>query len=173
MNTAVAIRLPSTEDRFSFPCSKYSRNVRLIAWVLRFYKRCRKLSYSSGPLTVEEMNVAEKRIFRLIQNEAWSKNKACISGTCLLKDEDGIQRVKTKLLNREDTAGFKLPAIMPNKHFLVDQMIMEEILMSGHGGILLMMSKLREKVWIQQGRRACQRVLKSCLNCLRHTSKPL
>ncbi len=171
-NAAVAINLPNEENCFDFPFSTYSSNVRLVAWILRFYKGCRKISSSSGQLTVEEINIAEKYVFRKVQSEAFPKNEEHVSGISLLKDEDGLLRVKTRLLNREDTSCFKLPVILPNKHPLVDQMIMEEHLLSGHGGVQLLMSKLRERVWILQGRRACQRVLKSCRKCLRHTSKP-
>src|SRR5207237_1059754 len=41
-----------------------------------------------------------------------------------------------------------------------------------HAGIQFMMSKLREKYWIMQGRRAVRKVVSSCVKCRRFTTKP-
>ena len=171
VSTAVATECVQSDNSL-FPFSKYLKNIRVIAWILRFANKCRGLSQQRNQLTIDEMNTAERFVFRKIQQESFSKKNDLITGICVQKDDEGLLRIKTKLLNRNDLPCFKKPVILPNKHRLVDQMIMEEHLRSGHGGVQMLMSKLREKVWILQTRRACQRVLRTCRNCIRHTSKP-
>jgi len=87
------------------------------------------------------------------------------------KDEDGLLRVKTKLLYRDDLMSFKFPLVLPQSHVLVERLIREYHLTYGHAGIQLLMGKIREKFWILQGRKTIRKVLKSCVSCKRYTEK--
>src|SRR5207237_1448031 len=65
-----------------------------------------------------------------------------------------------------------MPILLPNFHPFVTQLIEFMHQQYGHAGIQFMMSKLREKYWIMQGRRAVRKVVSSCVKCRRFTTKP-
>jgi len=80
--------------------------------------------------------------------------------------------VKTKLLYRVDSPGFKMPFLLPNNHPIVEQIVMEEHLINSHAGAQFLMGKLSEKFGILQARKAIRKILKKCIKCKRHSTRP-
>jgi hypothetical protein len=111
-------------------------------------------------------------MFKLVQGERFnpSSNPSVIEGI-RVESREGLLVVKTKLTNRADTTSFKYPVLLPNDDPLVEQLIREEHRFNHHGGIQYLMGKLREKVWILQGRKAIKRVINKCVICKLHSSK--
>lgn len=60
--------------------------------------KCRTKPY----ITSEEFNKAEKVLFKLIQHDVFHRKegKRYLNGICALSDEEGIIRLKTRLLNQ-------------------------------------------------------------------------
>src|SRR5207237_654928 len=58
-----------------------------------------------------------------------------------------------------------------NSHPMVSQLIEFVHRENGHAGIQFIMSKLREKFWILQGRRAVRKVVQACVTCRRFSTK--
>lgn len=90
------------------------------------------------------------------------------------RDDDGLIRVRSKLLHRDDTAYFRRPILLPNYQPLVEMMISEEHVYHSHAGAQFLIGKLRERCWIIQTRRAVKKVLNRCVICRRFdTKKPI
>ena len=94
-----------------------------------------------------------------------------INGLMVSKDSDGLCRVKTKLLYHDDSDKFCSPMSLPQKHPLVVLLIRWYHLKLHHAGTPFLISKLRERFWICQARRAINRVIHKCPTCLRHSNK--
>ena len=151
--------------------SSYSKNLRVVALVLRYVNKLRKKSTECGlKPTQAEVEEAELRIFGFIQNQVFPDDKNFISGLKVVR-VDGLIRVVTKLVHRQDSEGFKYPVLLPSSHPLVDRLIREEHIFNCHAGTQFLMSKLRERCWIVQGRRAIKKIVKSCVICRRFSTK--
>jgi hypothetical protein len=120
---------------------------------------------------VEEVDSAELQVFRLIQKEAFQQNDAIIEGLRVQKAEDGLIRVTTKLLHRQDSDSFRSPVLLPSHHPIVEQLIRYLHRVYCHSGVQFLMGKLREKVWIIKSRRSIKSVLSKCVKCLRCQAK--
>lgn len=151
--------------------SSYMKNIRHIAYLLRFGDKCRKRSSENGKLTKEEINRAEVTLVQLVQREEFPMDQKVICGLRVVKNIDGILCVKTKLLNRMDSEHFRLPILMPNDHPMVEQLIRWSHAINGHAGVQFLMGSLRESFWIIQARKAIRRVIGKCVTCRRFTAK--
>ena len=155
--------------------SKYMKILRMIGWMYRFVENSRKKreEREHGELKVHELEKAEKFIVKLIQLESFSsediKNLKSIS---VLKDE-GILRVKTKLTEKKDFENFKYPILLPSKHKLVKLLIVEYHLSLHHAGLHILLSNLREKFWIINGRKTIRAAISKCIVCRRHNAKAM
>jgi hypothetical protein len=169
--SALAVMIAANGTAWHVVSNSYYKTLRIWSWIRRFIQKCKRVETVNGYLTVEEVNKTERTLIRLLQVESFGANVTSVAGILVVKDEEGLLRVKTKILNREDTIGFRLPLLLPHTHPIVEQLIMEEHLRLGHAGIQLLMSALREKYWILQGRRIIRRVISACVLCKRHTAK--
>ncbi|OXA36644.1 uncharacterized protein LOC110862921 [Folsomia candida] len=156
--------------------SSFTKNVRLVALIIRFANKLRKKSTEKGELKRCELESAEEKLFILVQQETFPTTRVpedVIAGLRVFRDEDStLLHVKTKLTHRnDDTNIFRQPVLLPNSHPLVDQLIREEHIYNAHAGAQFLMGRLRERCWIIQGRRAVRKIIKSCVICRRFTTK--
>ena len=86
--------------------SKYSRIVRLVGWIRRFITNSLNPNdKEKGELTVPEIEQAERRFFKIVQQEVFEDDEdACVGLRTLdtFRDEEGLVRVKTKITWRKD-----------------------------------------------------------------------
>ena len=150
--------------------SSYEKTIRVVGWVKRFVDKCQRKSAETGSLTVQELENAEKEVFKEVQRESFPDDGKAVS-LKVVRSEDGVLHVHTRLLNRDDTPGFKFPVLLPHSHELVHMLIMYEHRKNGHAGTQILMAILREKVWILRARKTVQSVLRKCVICRRHASK--
>ena len=120
---------------------------------------------------MDEVKLAELNVFRMVQWEAFSVNEDVISGLRVHRDQDGLIRVKTKLVYREDTKEFRWPILQPHAHSLVDHLILDEHLTHRHTNAQYLMRKLRERCWTVPSRHAIRRMLSRCVKCFHFTSR--
>lgn len=154
--------------------SKFSKSVRMMAWIYRFSFNSRNSNVKKGDLTVEELDNAEQFIIKCIQNENFADvDDPRIKCLDPFYDELGVLRLKSRVCNREDTKDFRFPIILPSKNNIVDTLIMDFHRNSCHAGVQTLLSMLREKYWILGGRRTIRSVLNKCVICRRHASKPV
>ncbi|XP_044766589.1 uncharacterized protein LOC123322673 [Coccinella septempunctata] len=161
----------STADFHLDHFSDYPKTVRMVAWIFRFGNNtnCSK-QRRTGDISVQEMNMAEKFIFKLIQKTSYHSPEE-IRYLKPFYDEDGLLRLKTSVANRPDTEGFRFPVILPAKHPVVSSLILHTHKKSCHVGVQGLMSLLRENYWVIGGRRAIRSIVKSCVVCKRFSSK--
>ncbi|GFW30558.1 integrase catalytic domain-containing protein [Trichonephila clavipes] len=124
--------------------SRFSKMIRVMAWILRFQPKAKVLR-KCAELNEELLN-AQKIIFRLIQKECYSNEdtRKSLKGLLIFEDEEGILRLKSRLINEEESKDFISPIILPSKHLA-----------------------------IVKGERTVRSVIKECLTCKRQKIKHL
>ena len=181
-----------------------------VAWLLRYkqYLRMkvqmkRNASIASGSpvessemrlikcshLTVTELQVAEREIFKRVQLVAFPEVIDVLSATESCEDKrylkkilkkagasirqlnpqfkEGLLRVGGRLVNAPVGDERKHPIILPYKHHVTDLVIKQCHESLGHMGQEFVLSSLRETVWIVKGRSAVRRVIGRCMACQR------
>ncbi|XP_071653126.1 uncharacterized protein [Temnothorax longispinosus] len=106
--------------------SKYLKVVRVMAWITRFISNCRvsRTSRSSNELTAKEFAAAELAVLKLSQQESFEGiEESRLSTLNVYEDESGLIRLKSPVVNREDTQDFRHPIILDPKHPLVKKLI--------------------------------------------------
>ncbi|XP_035229954.1 uncharacterized protein LOC118201900 [Stegodyphus dumicola] len=147
--------------------SSYFKIVRMISWILRFINNCRHGGRNYGKtLSVEELDISEKKLLKIVQQEAFSSEEQ-LKGHFTFRDEEGIIRLKTKILKRHDDENFRCPIVLPSKHELVERMIQDYHLQLLHAGNLfqVLLTNIRQKVWIIKGKKTVQGVISKCVRC--------
>ncbi|GFY35493.1 integrase catalytic domain-containing protein [Trichonephila clavipes] len=127
-----------------------------------------------GELKVHELEKAENLIVKLIQLDSFSSEHGKkLKSISVFKDERGILRVKTKLTERKDLENFKYPILLPSKHKLVKLLILyiERHWFLHHAGLHLLLTNLREKFWIINGRKTIISAISNCIVCKRHSTR--
>ncbi|GFT59631.1 bel12-ag transposon polyprotein [Nephila pilipes] len=91
--------------------------IRVMAWVLRFQLKAKDFRKYTE-LANEELLNAQKIIFRVVQKECYSneETRKNLRGLQVFEDEEGILRLKSRLINEEESKYFISPIILPSKH---------------------------------------------------------
>jgi len=172
--TKLVVATKSSTDPWYIVKKSYIRNLRVLALVCRCIDKMRKRSNEGGLFpTVEEINSTELRLFKIVQVESFSGIDKQVNGLWVERDSDGLIRVRTKIVHRQDSFGFKYPVLLPNCHPMVDLLIRDEHIFGCHGGAQYVICSLREKCWILRGKEAIKKNLRSCVICQRYTSKKM
>ncbi|GFU31436.1 uncharacterized protein NPIL_147161 [Nephila pilipes] len=97
--------------------SRFSKMIRVMAWVLRFQPKAKDFRKYTE-LTNEELLNAQKIIFRVVQKECYSneETRKNLRGLQVFEDGEGILRLKSRLINEEELKYFISPIILPSKH---------------------------------------------------------
>lgn len=165
----------SETNKFKFfnDLSSFSKITRIMGYILRFCNNLKKsvIDRKKGKLEVAELLEAEKFILKEIQQETFTEEKEM--KLKVMKGDDGLIRVETKISSRKDLENFRYPILLPNTHQLVKKLIMEKHLELEHAGIQTLMSHLRERYWIIKSRKTIRQVIRSCITCKRFSARPL
>ncbi|GFT14359.1 hypothetical protein NPIL_233441 [Nephila pilipes] len=109
-----------------------------MAWVLRFQPKAKDFRKYTE-LTNQELLNAQKIIFRVVQKECYSneETRKDLRGLQVFEDEEGILRLKSRLINEEESKYFISPIILPSKHLAVRRFIERVLeLIPGKDGII-------------------------------------
>ncbi|GFU22779.1 integrase catalytic domain-containing protein [Trichonephila clavipes] len=90
-----------------YAISDYSKMIRVFSWILRFVNNCTLLNgkCKDSELSQSEIENSEKKLIRLVQSYYLPDAKSSNYIETYIDDE-GILRVKTKILNRDDERSF-------------------------------------------------------------------
>ncbi|CAL8126482.1 unnamed protein product [Orchesella dallaii] len=148
------------------------------AWLQRYILYLKDArACSRGPLAPSERKGALHTIIRLIQKSVFYmelrslERKTAIPTTSKLSslrpfiDEEGILRVGGRLQNAPIQASSKHPIILPGRHFFTVLLIERYHHTCLHGGFSLVLSLLRRKYWIINGRDVVRFTLRKCVTC--------
>lgn len=125
----------------------YDKIIHFVALMKRLVKNRGKSKRDkiTGNLSAGELDIAEKHILMMIQNEAFTVNDPILNTMELIRDDHGVLRVKTKILLRDDIESFKTPAVLPKKHPIVDEIIQYYHRSNSHASTNTLMALLRDK----------------------------
>lgn len=172
-------------DRMIHYYSSWYRLKKHFAWILRYRNRllravrARKdkeaLKYVQiAPLTTEEMQNAETEILKYIQRQHFAeevletstaaKKSSQLSGLDPIK-VSGLLRVGGRLRRSTVTDETKHPIILPKHHHVVDLIVRETHLKSGHSGQEHVLALIRSTYWIIKARVTIRRILNQCIPC--------
>lgn len=162
----------SIDEMFKY-FSKYEKNVRMIAWILRFSNNCKSRNKKiTGPLSVEEIETAEVYILKVVQKNALPDlTDPKLLNLRPFKATDGLIRLKTKISNRPDEPDFRNPILLPKNHPIVERLIMGMHTKCCHAGTQSLLAIMREKFWILGGRKTIRSVTAKCMKCKRQDAK--
>ncbi|XP_055936594.1 uncharacterized protein LOC129966206 [Argiope bruennichi] len=176
--SAHAIENVNTEepDWYYSYFSQYEKIVRMIGWILRFFRNCKKPKElrKCDILDAEDFEEAEKIVIKIIQSETFINEKdEKLKTLRVYKDEDGIIRLRTKIEYREDSHSFRRPVVLPSQHHVVKLLIVSFHNRHGHVGTQMLLNLLREHFWILNGRKTVRSIISKCVICKRHSGKNL
>lgn len=163
----------------------FSKAVRIVAWIFRFLNNTRKSRRAevSDFLNTDELQLAKQKLLGYIQRmyfvdeiESLSKGRSVRKDSPLHKmrpflDEKGMLRMRGRLQFSDHSFEEKHPIILPRCH-LTRLMVRREHQRLKHGGVLQMMTSLRNQFWLIGLRSLAKRVKRECVHCQRHDSSP-
>lgn len=166
--------------------ARWSSSVRVIAFVLRYKNILQRRSTDREKyITPVEFRNTEEWMFRKIQAESFPSDIATLrscgkvsSSSKLLSlspflDEDGTLRLSSRAQKANTSYSARNPAILPNKHPLVDLFIEYHHQKNNHIGSDTVISDIRESAWIISIRGAVERVRRKCFVCKRLKARPI
>lgn len=71
----------------------------------------------------------------MVQSEVYHPSDGIITQLNAVKDKEGLWRVETRIIMREDSEEFRYPILLPKGHQAVDRLIQQEHLRMGRSGI--------------------------------------
>ncbi|GFQ78926.1 DUF5641 domain-containing protein [Trichonephila clavata] len=119
-----------TTDIKSDHFSTYSRNNRVVAWILCFIHNVSNATKLKGSLSYEEFKRAEVLVFKSLQSNAF-QDERLLAKMQAFKDEDGLLRIRTKLADSCEKEDFKFPILLPANDVVV-KLIREEHVKAMH-----------------------------------------
>ncbi|GFS57712.1 integrase catalytic domain-containing protein [Nephila pilipes] len=135
MKKIIVSSLNKENDKFYNDISSYKR-IRVTSWIYRFYEKTKTFNKKTGELSKKELKKAELKILKKVQKDSFQGEKVQrLKPLPTFIDTDGILRIKTKLLMREDDENFKIPIVLPSDHYVVKSLILSKHQDLGHPGV--------------------------------------
>ncbi|XP_057337711.1 uncharacterized protein LOC130675843 [Microplitis mediator] len=167
--------ITTTADLFQ-RFSSYSTLINSLAYCWRMLKSS---SFKHKPMSVEERTLTEIKILSIIQNEQFHYEIEQIKETgetknlrlrCLSPfiDQHGLLRVAGRLKHAPISFTEKHPILLPSNHQVTDLIIRDIHKNSHHSGIQSTLSNLRHRFWILDGKNQVRRIVRRCVECIRH-----
>ncbi|UYV65706.1 hypothetical protein LAZ67_3005187 [Cordylochernes scorpioides] len=136
--------------------SNYHKILRMVAYWRRFLdwlQRKRSNKITKGPITMEEMTLAEEKNLRVYE------------------DEIGLLRVKCRFVPVEKVDAHSYPIVMPSNG-VTGQLIWNYHRLMCHAGVQSLHANLRERYWILNSRRTIRNEIRQCARCRRFRAQP-
>lgn len=151
--------------------SQYTKMRNMVAWMLRWLRHGQPSSARRGALTAEEIDLAEKRLFFVVQEEGCLRSLGS-PNLRMRKGPDDLLRVTTKIIMSKDVQAFKEPIVLVDNP-IVRLYITHLHVQAQHAGIQTTLILLRDQVWLIRARKVVRQVLHKCLACKKQEAKPI
>lgn len=176
--------LNKTENLINTLFPKYSSNLyklqRMMAYVLRFYDKCRKQSSAYGALTSTELTCSLHFLCKLSQQESFSeehnlllagkqlpaKNKL-LSLSPFFDKNSNLIRVGGRLSNSFYDYNIKHPILLSSSHVICKLLFNMYHLRLLHPGPQLLIATIRHHFYPIGGRNLAKKVTQQCVRCCR------
>ncbi|XP_054713646.1 uncharacterized protein LOC129223104 [Uloborus diversus] len=153
--------------------SKFSKMIPVLSWVKRFIKNCQKVTVIREPFLLDsEIKESKIALLALVQTESFPEMGDSIGGILTIRDQSGLRRVRTRIVEREDSYEFRYPILLPSKHYIVNCFVRDYHLKYSHAGTQALTVIMREEFWIIGARRIIRSIVKNCVRCKRFAAKP-
>jgi hypothetical protein len=163
------VTIPKEADFVNSLLEKFrlSKTVRVLAWVKRFIDNLVYGKKVNGPLATEEMQKQMQFLIKRAQSESEILENFKYDSTRLnfQKNDEGIYVCKGRIQG-------EYPVYLPAKHVLSEVVVKQAHAKTLHGGVGLIMSKVREEYWIPKLRTLAKKVLSHCYGCKRFHTAP-
>lgn len=205
---AIVNSLSTEEDTVSQLISHFSdwhRLKRSVAWILKIKdalkQRCKekdirstdegsedkgkkgqlkgpKKESNKGKLSVEDLQLAEMEILKVVQKSAFSEEIAVLKAASAVKKsshlyklspilQKDVLRVGGRLARSAMPANAKHPAILPKDHHVTQVIIRKIHQDTGHSGRNYTLSRLRQQYWVPRANAAIRKQISKCVVCRR------
>ncbi|XP_026684463.1 uncharacterized protein LOC113470313 isoform X3 [Diaphorina citri] len=154
--------------------------LKVMVFILRFTKKLKPPS-SVNFVSAEDLNLAELFVMKIIQSHHFAedldkikKGSMCSSAMkklCPFLDKDDVLRVGGRLGNSQQDYDYQHPILLPSKCKVVELLIDYVHRKNFHTGPHLLLSLLRQKYWILNGRNLTKKVFHKCNLCFIHNPK--
>ncbi|GFQ70115.1 uncharacterized protein K02A2.6 [Trichonephila clavata] len=135
--SASNIEFKSTITLLATRISKFSKIVRVLAWILRFQPKAKNLRKHAN-LTQEEIMEAQKTLLRSAQKECFNEEgRKSLKNFQVFTDNDGILGLKSRIANEDELPEFIAPLILPPKHLVIKRLIEQEHLFENLNSVVL------------------------------------
>ncbi|XP_064629285.1 uncharacterized protein LOC135488574 [Lineus longissimus] len=133
-------------------------------------------------ITVNDLEKARLAVVKYVQKEAYGQEIAALQKTGRVKASsqlkslnpviiDGVLRVGGRLSRAPLSHDAKFPMIVPRGSHLASILIYHFHAKVAHAGQEQVLAALRETFWIQKGRIAVRKIIRSCIGCRRRQAK--
>lgn len=148
---------------------------RLVAYALRFKRN----NTFKGPLSATELDLANQRIIKTVQESAFPNEIKELQGDQVLSknhkfkaldpfiDERGLLRVGGRLKNAFIPYSQKHPLLIPKGHHVTTLLIRNEHLTNYHAGAQTTLYALRRNYWLPDARQQVRKIIRACVTCVR------
>uniref|UniRef100_T1IJE5 Uncharacterized protein n=1 Tax=Strigamia maritima TaxID=126957 RepID=T1IJE5_STRMM len=139
-------------------CGSWTRLIQITGWVTRFTDNLKQKIPNGSPLTVSELQDAEKLWIRFMQRESFGKEvtaiqvgqqveaKSRLTQTPCVMDENELLQVKTRVPWSEVQHTATGPWVIDNKHYLSQLIVRDAHVRVFHGGLGDTLAELRQ--WV-------------------------
>ena len=134
-----------------------------------------KSTLNTSELSLNELEEA-KKLWIINEQAELTYNKKTMNELSnslgMFKDVDGIYKLKGRLQNSDLDENAKYPIFLDKKSYLTVLIILDCHLRVKHSKVKDTLNELRSMYWVPQGRRTVNRVIRPCVVCNKHESKP-
>lgn len=174
------------KNNFLPECNSFFKLKRIFAYVLRFIAISKTGKKIADMIKLEELNKAEQKIIKCVQNEFFQEEIMLLkSGKQLKKsskliklsvflDEQQLLRVGGRLQNAINLSfDQKHQILIPHESMLSRMIIKEYHEKNMHAAPKLLECKIREMFWITNLKSEIKKVLNQCVECAIHKPRAL
>ena len=144
------------ETRFS-RFSTWYKLKRSVAWILRISDKLQRKKITFKPISVDELDRAEKAIIQCIQQESFAEEITRLRSSKTQRKQnnrlvklnpiinDGILRVGGRLQQSPEPYDVQHPIILPNSHHVTKLIVEDHHRTVGHSGTSLTWTSIRQR----------------------------
>eukprot|EP00794_Sanderia_malayensis_P000965 gene965-biopygen216 len=163
----VAIPVESVLDKV-LEKFEYWKAMRVTAWIFRFIwnLKAKKSQRIKDPLSTKEIQNQITQWIRRVQSRATASES-------FKADEQrlNIQRNNEDILECRGRIQGQFPIYLPTNALFTEKLVMNNHVSTGHGGVSLTMSSIRERFWVPRLRQLVKKLRLKCAGCKRFHAK--
>ena len=143
---------------------EYWKAMRVTAWIVRFIRnsQAKKASRIKGPLSTPEIQEQITKWVKRVQSRAKSNDsfKEDEQKLNIQENDEGILECRGRIQGQ-------CPIYLPSDTLFTEKLVMDSHISTGHGGVSLTMSSVRDRFWVPRLRKLVKKLRFKCAGCKR------